>query len=63
MDYLNNFSLKTKKIDSFNKWKKVYYMVLNKEHLNVDGLEKIRKLSKEINLITSVTRKTGSMIK
>jgi hypothetical protein len=38
-------------------------MVLNKEHLNVDGLDKIRKLSKEINLITSVTRKTGSIKK
>jgi LAGLIDADG endonuclease len=62
IDYLNNFSLKTKKIDSFNKWKEIYYMVLNKEHLNKDGLDKIRKLSKQINLITSVTRKTGSKL-
>ena len=62
LDYLNNFSLKTKKIYSFHKWKEVYYKVLNKEHLNKDGLEKIRKLSKEINIITSVTRKTGSKI-
>jgi hypothetical protein len=61
--YLDNFPLKTKKKDSFNKWKKVYYMILNKEHLNSIGLENIRKLSKEINFITSVTSKTGNMIK
>jgi hypothetical protein len=35
-------------------------MVLNKEHLTKDGLEAIRKLSKEINLITSISRKTGN---
>ena len=63
INYLNNFSLKTKKMDSFNKWKEVYCMVLNKEHLDLYGLHKIRKLSKEINLTTSVTRKTGSMVK
>ena len=63
MNYLNNFSLKTKKSNSFYKWIEIYYAVMDKKHLNVEGLDKIRKLSKEINLITSVTRKTGSMIK
>jgi hypothetical protein len=35
-------------------------MVFNNEHLTKDGLDTIRKLSKEINLITSISRKTGS---
>ena len=61
--YLDEFNLKTKKKESFNKWKTVYYMVLKKEHLNPAGLENIRILSKQVNLITSITRKTGSMIK
>jgi hypothetical protein len=33
--------------------------VKNKAHLSEEGLYKIRILSKEINLITSVTKKIG----
>jgi hypothetical protein len=60
INYLNTFELKTKKKESFLKWKEIYNMVLDKQHLNINGLETIRKLSKEINIITSLTRKTGS---
>ena len=37
-------------------------MILNEDHLNQDGLEIIRNLSKQINIITSQTRKTGNLI-
>jgi hypothetical protein len=60
INYLDKFNLKTKKKESFYKWKEIYNMVLNKEHLNKKGLETIRIMSKQINLITSVTRKTGN---
>lgn len=60
--YLNKFELKTKKQDSFNKWVVVYELVKNKVHLT-EGLIQIRKLSKEINLISSITRKIGDKLK
>jgi hypothetical protein len=36
--------------------------VKNKAHLTEEGLNEIRKISKEINLITSVTNKTGDKL-
>ena len=60
INYINTFNLKTKKEESFNKWLEVYNMTLNKEHLTQVGLNKIKVLSKEVNLITSITRRTGS---
>lgn len=62
MEYLNKFRLKTKKEESFNKWVTVYGLVKNKAHLTEEGLNEIRKISKEINLITSVTNKTGDKL-
>lgn len=35
-------------------------MVLNKEHLNIKGLEQIRTISKLINIKNSLNNKTGS---
>ena len=35
-------------------------MVLNKEHLVLEGLDKIRAIAKKINLKNSYTGKTGS---
>ena len=63
INYINKYNLKTKKQQSFNKWVTVYEMVKNKAHLSELGLVNIRKLSKEVNLITSITNKTGNMIK
>jgi hypothetical protein len=60
VEYISKFNLKTKKKESFIKWNEVLKLVLNKEHLNIKGLESIRKLSKEVNIITSLTNKTGS---
>lgn len=59
-DYFLTFPLKTKKAYSFNYWDKVFIMVLNKEHLVLKGLEKIRAIAKLINLNSSLTAKTGS---
>lgn len=62
VEYINRFRLKTKKQYSFDKWVKVYELVKNKVHLTEKGLNEIRKLSKEINLITSVTKKIGDKL-
>ena len=59
-NYFLSFPLKTKKASSFDKWNEVYAMVLAKKHLNAEGLNKIRTLSKQVNLITANTRRTGS---
>lgn len=60
IDYLSVYRLKTKKNISFEKWVSVYELVCKKAHLTEDGLAEIRKIKKEINLITSVTGKTGN---
>jgi len=62
VQYLNKFRLKTKKQESFDKWVLVYELVKNKNHLTKDGLNEIRLLSKQINLITSVTNKIGDKL-
>lgn len=61
-DYLNKFPLKTKKLQSFTMWVTVYELVKLNSHLTEQGLLEIRKLSKQINLNTSVTRKTGNKL-
>jgi Proton-conducting membrane transporter/NADH-Ubiquinone oxidoreductase (complex I), chain 5 N-terminus/LAGLIDADG endonuclease len=47
--YLNSFPLKTKKHISYIRWLKVHKLVINKEHLNREGIEKIKCLIKFIN--------------
>lgn len=58
--YFNIYSLKTKKLDSFLNWLKVYNMIVNKEHLTHEGLSKIREIKKIININNSFTHKIGS---
>ncbi len=60
--YINRFKLKTKKIESFESWVKAYELVKNKVHLTQKGLDEIKKLSKNINLITSVTKTIGNKL-
>lgn len=49
ISYFNIFSLKTKKyIDYFN-WLKVYKLVVNKDHFNEDGLNRVKNLMNKIN--------------
>jgi hypothetical protein len=49
ISYFENFSLKTKKNNSFLIWCKAYKMVLNKEHRVPEGLEALKDLAKRIN--------------
>ena len=62
IEYIHKFRLKSKKQESFDKWVTVYELVKNKAHLTEEVLSEIRKLSKEVNLITSVTKKTGNKL-
>lgn len=59
-DYFVAFSLKTKKIESFKHWLKIFTMLLNKEHLVQEGLVKIRAIAKIINIDNSLIGNTGS---
>jgi len=59
-DYFLMYPLRSKKAISFMKWNEIYTMRLNKEHLNQKGFDKIKLISKEINLNNRETTKTGS---
>jgi hypothetical protein len=56
------FKLKSKKKESFDKWVTVYVLTKTNAHLTKNGLNIIRKLSKQVNLINSVTNKTGNKL-
>jgi LAGLIDADG endonuclease len=60
LDYFISFRLKTNKNISFENWCKVLNMVQNKEHLSIEGIKKVRKIAKTININNSLTTKTGS---
>ena len=47
--YLKDFPLKTKKHISYLRWLKVYALVKDKQHLNPEGIKKIKSLIKQIN--------------
>lgn len=49
-NYFSVHKLKTKKSLSYSKWCKIHDMILNKEHLRLEGLNKISLLTKDINL-------------
>lgn len=60
INYFNNYPLKTKKYLSLNNWLIVFNMVQNKEHLSIEGLNKIKVITKTINLNNSLNTKIGS---
>jgi len=62
IEYLNKFRLKSKKKESYDKGVIEHELVKKKAHLTEKGLSEIRKLSKEVNLISSVTKKTGDKL-
>ena len=62
LEYLNKFKLKSKNKESFDKWVTVYELSKTHAHLTEKGLNVIRKLSKQVNLIKSVTDKTGNKL-
>jgi hypothetical protein len=47
--YINSFPLKTKKHISYTRWLRVHKRVMNKQHLTIEGIEKIKSLIKSIN--------------
>lgn len=49
INYFSFYGLKTKKYISYLNWLKVYKLVINKEHFNQFGLEKIRAIMAKIN--------------
>lgn len=49
VSYFYSFPLKTYKKEAFQKWKDIYEMMINKEHLNQEGLDMIQKLAKFVN--------------
>ena len=52
-NYFSRYELKTKKSLSYTKWCKLHDMILNKEHLTLEGLNKIDLLTKDINKFIS----------
>jgi hypothetical protein len=49
ISYFKLFPLKTIKKEAFIKWSNIYTMMINKEHLNQEGLSKIKVLAKLVN--------------
>jgi hypothetical protein len=49
IEYFNAYILRTKKQLAFEKWKVVYYCVLNKEHRSPEGMKNLKELSILIN--------------
>jgi len=49
LNYLKNYPLKTKKLISYNRWLKIYYLVKNKKHFTPEGLIIIKFIAKNIN--------------
>ena len=49
ISYFNIYSLKTKKYINYFNWLKVYKLVINKDHLNEDGLNRVKNLMNKIN--------------
>lgn len=49
INYLDNYNLQSSKSISFNKWRTVYRMILSKEHLTKNGVDKIRKIKLALN--------------
>jgi LAGLIDADG endonuclease len=60
IEYFNKLPLKTTKKKSFNLWRKVYFLIMYKEHLNPEGLIRIRSLRTYMNKYIIENRSIGS---
>ena len=49
LNYLKDYPLKTKKLISYNRWLKIYYLVKNKNHFTPEGIIVIKFIAKNIN--------------
>jgi hypothetical protein len=47
--YLDKYSLHSKKRDSYNKWKTLFFRLEKKDHLNSDQRSELINLAKQIN--------------
>ena len=57
--YFSQFPLRTKKSLSLEKWLQIHDMILNKDHLTLEGLNQIRRRQKTININNSQMGTTG----
>jgi hypothetical protein len=49
INHFDNYPLITKKYADYTLFKKAYYIILNKEHLNKNGLEKFIEIKASMN--------------
>lgn len=51
LNYFDNYSLKTKKLQVYNDWKFLYEAFVNKDHLDEFKVKALKILSKNLNKI------------
>lgn len=49
IEYFNNYNLLGLKYKDYLDWKKVYYMILNKKHLSLEGKNEIKLIKSGMN--------------
>lgn len=59
ISYFTNYPLKTKKKRNYLMWRECFGYIENKEHLTVEGMNKIKNLKTQINLHNSLNKKVG----
>ena len=59
-NYFKIYPLKTKKLISYNKFYYIHKLIMNKEHLTIKGLNKIKEQVKQINKNNNYTSKIGN---
>jgi len=47
--YLDKYHLQSSKIVSFNKWRSVYLMIMDRKHLTQEGINNIKKIKLTLN--------------
>jgi hypothetical protein len=59
LDYFNTYKLKTTKKNSFCIWSEILYIVLGKQPLSTENLDKVRKLRHNMNYYTIKNKPIG----
>lgn len=63
ISYFSYFPLKTNKRINYDLWVLIYKKIENKEHLTTEGINKIKKIKKKININNSINKKTGHSLR
>jgi LAGLIDADG endonuclease len=58
IDHFDKFPLMTKKLNDFKLFKLAYNLFIKKEHLSIEGIEKLVKIKSSMNLGLSPQLKT-----